>query len=58
MALRRLIGRGLGEYEAKQALLHAVAEWLEPKDAAETDIERLLMLAPGRRPGGSGEPQG
>ena len=40
--LDRLMERGLNEHEAKEVLLHAVAKWLEPGDATEADIERLL----------------
>ena len=41
-ALRRLMARGLSDYEAKLALHAAVGDWLEPDNAADADIERLL----------------
>ena len=41
-ALRRLMDAGLTEHEAKLAIDAAVGEWLEPKDAGEADVERLL----------------
>ena len=41
-ALGRLITRGLTEREAKLALHAAVADWLQPRDAADADVERLL----------------
>ena len=41
-ALERLIAEGLSEREAKLAIDAAVREWLQPKDAAEADVERLL----------------
>ena len=41
-ALSRLMAAGLSEYEAKRLLHIGVAEWLEPRDAAEADLKRLL----------------
>ncbi len=41
-ALGRLMSTGLSEYEAKRALHVAVAEWLQPSEAAEAALERLL----------------
>ena len=41
-ALQRLMARGLSEYEAKSALHAAVTDWLEPKDAGDADVERLI----------------
>ena len=42
VALGRLMGRGLTEDDAKMALHQAVSDWLEPANAAEADIERVL----------------
>lgn len=42
-ALGRLLDRGLSEMEAKLALAHAVDEWLDPLDAAEAEVNRLIM---------------
>ena len=42
VALHRLMARGLREHEAKLALHAAVGEWLEPRDAEEADLDRLL----------------
>ena len=42
VALDRLMAHGLTEHEAKLALHAAVGEWLEPKDAGDADLERLL----------------
>ena len=41
-ALDRLMASGLTEAEAKVALDAAVRSWLEPKDAGEADVVRLL----------------
>ncbi len=41
-ALNRLMSIGLSEYEAKKTLHAAVTEWLEPRDAAAADLDRLL----------------
>ena len=41
-ALGRLMSGGLTEWEAKLKLHAAVADWLEPKDAATADLDRLL----------------
>ena len=41
-ALVRLMAAGVSEAEAKVALDAAVREWLEPKDAGEADVDRLL----------------
>ena len=41
-ALDRLMNAGLSEYESKKTLHAAVADWLEPKDAAAADLDRLL----------------
>ena len=41
-ALRRLMDAGLTEREAKLAIDAALRQWLEPKDAGEADVERLL----------------
>ena len=41
-ALERLMAEGLSEREAKLAIDAAVREWLQPKDAGEADLERLL----------------
>ena len=42
-ALGRLLDLGLGELEAKLALAYAVDEWLDPLDAAEADLNRLIL---------------
>ena len=52
-ALARLMARGMSEREAKETLHHAVAEWLNPCEAAEADVERLLLYAPGLSRGGA-----
>jgi hypothetical protein len=41
-ALDRLMAHGLSDREAKLALHAAVAHWLQPRDAADADLERLL----------------
>ena len=41
-ALRRLTATGLSLYEAKRALDAAVREWLDPRDAADAELDRLL----------------
>ena len=41
-ALGRLMTHGLTEREAKLKLYTAVAHWLEPRDAADADVDRLL----------------
>ena len=41
-ALGRLMSHGLTEREAKLKLYTAVAHWLEPKNAADADLDRLL----------------
>lgn len=55
-ALERLMAAGLSEHDAKLAIDAAVRDWLKPKEAAKTDVERLLawrwdrtsVLEPGR----------
>ena len=41
-ALERLVAAGLVEAEAKLAIDAAVRQWLEPRDAADADVLRLL----------------
>ena len=41
-ALERLMDAGLTEHDAKIAIDAAVRQWLEPKDAGDADVERLL----------------
>ena len=41
-ALHRLMDAGLTEREAKLAIDAAVRQGLEPKDAGEADVDRLL----------------